>query len=112
MVFINACKQSASRGKIALDKLTLVTTFEESKSSENAVRLKGLMLQGCSLHKNLLGPLSQKEEEMEKLPTLFVDFLSNPPPLYPNEEEFSLFSAVNRETLLLRLKLGIAGEAS
>lgn len=49
---------------------------------------------------------------MEKLPTLFVDFLSNPPPLYPNEEEFSLFSAVSREALLLRLKLGIAGEAS
>ena len=70
------------------------------------------MLQGCSLHKNLLGPLSQKDEEYEKLPTLFVDFLSNPPPLYPNEEEFSLFSSVSRESLLLRLKLGISGESS
>ena len=63
VVFINACKQNASRNKIALDKLTLVTTFEESKASENAVRLKGLLLQGCSLHRNLLGPLSQKDEE-------------------------------------------------
>jgi dynein heavy chain 2, cytosolic len=112
VVFINACKQSASRNRIALDKLTLVTTFEEAKSSENAVKLKGLLLQGCSLHKNLLGPLSQRDEEHEKLPTLFVDFLANPPPLYPSEEEFSLFSSVSRETLLLRLKLGISGEAS
>jgi hypothetical protein len=63
VVFINACKQNASRNKIALDKLTLVTTFEESKASDNAVRLKGLLMQGCSLNRNLLGPLSQKDEE-------------------------------------------------
>jgi hypothetical protein len=85
VVFINACKQFASRSKIALDKLTLVTTFEEAKASENALRLKGLLLQGCSLQRHLLGPLSQKEEEFEKLPVLYVDFLANPPPLYPNE---------------------------
>jgi hypothetical protein len=32
-VFLNACKQAAARGKIALDKLSLVATFEESKAS-------------------------------------------------------------------------------
>lgn len=32
-VFLNACKQYASRGKMALDKLSLVATFEEGKAS-------------------------------------------------------------------------------
>ena len=112
VVFVNACKQNASRDKIALDKLTLVTTFEEAKATDNALRLKGLLLQGCSLQKHLLGALSQKEEEFEQLPVLYVDFLANPPPLYPNEEEFCLFSPPARATLLLRLKLGITGAAS
>ena len=63
VVFINACKQSASRNKVALDRLSLVSSFEESKASANAVKLKGLLLQGCSLQKHLLGALSQKDEE-------------------------------------------------
>jgi hypothetical protein len=109
---VNACKQAASRGKIALDRLSLVSTFEESKASENAIKLKSLLIQGCSLQKHLLGALSQKDEEFEKLPLLYLDFLPSPPPLYPNEEEFYLYSSVTRETLLLRLKLGITGEAS
>lgn len=58
-VFLNACKQAAARNKIALDKLNLVATFEQDKASENAVRLKGLLLQGCSMSKHLLGAPSQ-----------------------------------------------------
>lgn len=84
-MFVNACKQAASRNKIALDKLTLVSTFEESKASADAIKLKGLLLQGCSLSRHLLGALSQKDEEFEKLPILYIDFLASPPPLYPNE---------------------------
>lgn len=76
------------------------------------MKLKNLLLQGCSLQKHLLGSLSQKEEEFEKLPLLYLDFLSSPPPLYPYEEEFCLYSSVTRETLLLRLKLGIVGDSS
>ena len=53
-VFINACKQAASRNKIALDKLSIVSTFEEEKATENALKLKGLLIQGCTLHKGLL----------------------------------------------------------
>lgn len=63
VIFVNACKQAASRGKVALDRLSLISTFEESKVSENAIKLKGLMLQGCSLQRHLLGALSQKDEE-------------------------------------------------
>lgn len=112
VVFVNACKQAASRSKVALDKLTLVSTFEESKASENAIKLKNLLLQGCSLQKHLLGTLSQKEEEFQQLPLLYLDFLPSPPPLYPNQEEFCLYSSVSRESLLLRLKLGIIGDSS
>jgi hypothetical protein len=32
-VFLNACKQSAARNKIALDKLNLLVTFEQDKAS-------------------------------------------------------------------------------
>lgn len=47
---------------MALDRLSLVATFEQNKASEHALKLKGLLLQGCSLAKNLLGALSQKDE--------------------------------------------------
>jgi hypothetical protein len=32
-VFLNACKQAAARNKIALDKLILISTFEQEKAS-------------------------------------------------------------------------------
>ena len=60
-VFLNACKQAASRNKIALDKLSISATFEEDKASEAAVKVKGLLLQGCSMAKHLLGHPSNSD---------------------------------------------------
>ncbi len=54
VVFLNACKQYTSRNKIALDKLNLVATFEEDRASENSIKLKNLLVQGCSLANFLL----------------------------------------------------------
>ena len=95
-VFLNACKQAASRNKIALDKLSISATFEEDKASESAVKIKGLLLQGCSMAKHLLGAPSHSDEEYESLPVIYIDFLPNPPPIYPNVEEFCLFSSPTR----------------
>lgn len=58
----------------------------------------------------LLTEPSGKAGEFEELPLLYVDFLANPPPLYPTEEEFCLYSSVIRENLLLKMKLGISGD--
>ena len=108
-MFLNACKQLAARNKIALDKLSLVATFEEDRATENAIKLKGLLLQGCSMNKHLLGSSSNTTDEYEQLPTLYIDFLPNPPPMYPNLEEFCMFSSITRESLLMKLSLGITG---
>lgn len=111
-VFINACKQAASRKKIALDKLSVSATFEQDKASERAIKIKGLLIQGCSMAKHLLGAPSKAKEEFESLPVLYIDFLANPPPLYPNVEEFCWFSSSSRETVLMKLKLGVAGSSA
>jgi hypothetical protein len=111
-VFLNACKQAACRGKIALDKLTLVATFEEARASPTSIKIKGLLLQGCSMAKHLLGSPSVHDQEFETLPIIYIDFLANPPPMYPNVEEFCLFSSATRETLLMKLTLGIVGNAA
>jgi hypothetical protein len=63
VVFLNACKQYVSRNKIALDKLSLVATFEEDRASENAIKLKNLLIQGCSLANFLLTEPSVKGGE-------------------------------------------------
>ena len=68
-----------------MDKLSLVSTFEEDRASENAIKLKNLLIQGCSIANYLLTEPSAKSGEFEDLPLLYVDFLANPPPLYPNE---------------------------
>ena len=111
-VFLNACKQAAARNKIALDKLNLVATFEQDRASEKAVRLKGLLLQGCSMAKHLLGAPSHTDDEFEALPVMYIDFLANPPPMYPSVEQFCLFSSTTRQNILMKLTLGITGNSS
>ena len=63
VVFLNACKQYASRNKVPLDKLSLVSTFEEDRASENAIKLKNLLIQGCSFANYLLTEPSAKSGE-------------------------------------------------
>lgn len=48
------------------------------------------------MSKHLLGAPSQTEDEFESLPVMYIDFLANPPPMYPNVEEFCLFSSATR----------------
>jgi hypothetical protein len=40
----------------------MVVTFEENKATENAIKIKGLLLQGCAMNKHLLGSASQNDQ--------------------------------------------------
>jgi hypothetical protein len=110
-ILLNALKQKIARETSKpIDELSLVTVFEQPKGNELFVRLRNIVLQGCSFKNGMLMDASADLPEFLPMPITYVYFNVEKQE-ESNSDLFPLYTSVTREQMLAKLRLKIDGRA-
>jgi hypothetical protein len=106
-IFLNALKQRVGREKkIPINQLRIKSSF--SKPSEICVKMKNLILQGCSFSVDHICE-AKNDQEYEEIPVFYVSF--NEKEAGSSEYLLPFYTDMTRGTLLSMLPVAFAGSS-
>lgn len=117
-IFLNAYKlYSAQKQKVSVDDLVLCTTFDKSlvQGKAQPLRVRGLLLQGCSFSNKMLDEKesSGTSAEYEILPVCYINFVPKAEVKKGADNiAVPLFTNLSREKLIADLGLQYIGNKS
>ena len=97
-IFLNAMKQRVARQKkIPVNQLKIKSAFSKPSSSQICVKIKNLILQGCSFSNNSIVQ-TRHDQQYEEIPVFYIFFNQKE----SSQSEYSLpfYTDMSRATLL------------
>ncbi|EGR28544.1 hypothetical protein IMG5_173090 [Ichthyophthirius multifiliis] len=114
-IFLNAVRQKTARNiQVPLNELKIVASLQENIiQADIIVKIKGVLLQGCSIQDGFLIDSGNELPEFVDLPILNIAFIpKNQDEFYSLDTlgEFPVFASASREKLITKINLPSNGD--